>query len=77
METPNTPTMGRPRTGKVKHKISLTEKATEVLIQKAFELGVDRSDIMETLLREKYPASFAVKKAKRVKRAKKPMAIAA
>ena len=62
METPKSPTTGRPRLGKVKHKISLTKKATEVLKKKAFTLGVDRSDIMETLLREKYPEAFAPKK---------------
>lgn len=51
---------GRPCLGKVKKKVSLTEKAASVAAKRAFALGMDFSDYIEQLVRKDNADKFPV-----------------
>lgn len=51
---------GRPKLGKVKHRLSFTPKASKIAQRRACELGVDFSDYIEHLVRQANPTEFPI-----------------
>lgn len=49
---------GRPKLDKVKHRLSFSKKASSVIGKRAQKLGVDRSDYIESLVRQDNPKDF-------------------